>query len=235
MFKDVVRRIRRGLRVTFPEFLKAVCPCASVARLRLFEFWHQQLHWCQEEASVRVFKRWRQDFEMTKERSGLHIEHDRESAEEYSATDLVVTVEDLVVAGVVTREVAEEVIQSEIDMEFTTELGENDFLHVFCRGVWGSSFEELMRKRFGALAANLQKFRTLENRETSKRSASKDSCDVDGGFPLDELVGTADLIAAFDLTDSFEEKPHHIHEVAVERRGSRDSSSYRTSKSSPRS
>merc|ERR1719181_326423 len=33
-FRDKIRRIRRGLRVTFSVFLESVCPCASAARKR---------------------------------------------------------------------------------------------------------------------------------------------------------------------------------------------------------
>merc|ERR1719240_2018678 len=98
--------MRRGMRVTFLEFLEAICPCASDARLRLFEFWHLQLHWCQEEASIKVFKRWRKDFEKTKPASEIRKFRENLSEQDSAAFDHILTINDLMVGGVVTKEVA---------------------------------------------------------------------------------------------------------------------------------
>jgi len=214
IFFDVFRRMRRGSRVSFREFLKAVCPCASDARLRLFDFWHLQVHWSQEEASSKTIRRWRKHFESTKPASELQ-KLNKANTEEV-IREHIVTIDDLVVAGVVTNEVAEEVMAS---MRITrdAELGEADFLQAFCRSgqSMGTSFEEMMRTKFGRLAAGLQKLRTIDDgrggskRTSSKRTSSKESVHADeGGFPLEELVGCNDLMSVFDFMSSFDDKAH---------------------------
>jgi hypothetical protein len=210
--KDALRRIRKGLRLTFLEFLEAVIPCASDARLRLYDFWHLQLHWYQEEISLKVIKAWRKEFEATKDASEIKILREDLALSDGKASDMVLTVDDLVKAGVVTSEVAQEVMLSR-HIQSTTELNENEFTKIFIQGGSGrksSNFEELMRKKFGRLAANLQKCRTISKEAGRRRSVSKESeFTEEGGFPLEELIGNNVLSEAFDFEASFEEKYHH--------------------------
>jgi hypothetical protein len=219
VLRDCVKRIRRGLRVTFLEFLESLCPCASDARIQVFDFWHLQLHWCQEEASQKIFKAWRRDFEATKPASEIKTVRDDLFSSSDNMKDLILTIDDLVVGNIVTEEVAVETVQSH-DLTMETELNENKFVHAFCRGdglrtSWGSSFEELMRKKFGRLAAQLQKVRSDRKQAEEMRLPSKESSlseSWENGFPLDELVGSADLVEAFDLTDSYDLKEHFFSE-----------------------
>merc|ERR1711967_167479 len=67
----------------------------------------------------------------------------------------------------------------------------------------------MLRKKFGRVAANVQKFRMCRtvSKALSDRSTTKDhASEVEEGFTLDELLQSADLSEAFDFTDSFTEK-----------------------------
>jgi len=218
IYKGALRRIRRGLRVTFTEFLHAVCPCASQARLRLFEFWHVQLHWAQEERSVMVMKQWRRDFESTKTESEVQLIREAVSVADSGDGDLIVTVDDLVVGVVVSKDVAEEVMRNR-DLTIESEINEKEFLQWFCDSKWaasGSTFVELQRKKFDRLAAGKGKIRTPKVTVAEPsfgaliRKNSKDSSCADDteGFPLEELIGDADILDGFDFLDALDDEEY---------------------------
>jgi len=121
--------------------------------------------------------------------------------------DFILTIKDLVDGGVVTKEVAEAVMQLNA-LEEDAELTENEFIHFFMqlggvKSAAGSSLDGLMRKKFGKIAANLQKFRTDKKQEEEMRQLSKETASEENGFSLEELVRGKNLMEGFNFNDSF--------------------------------
>lgn len=225
-FEDVVRRIRRGEQVRFREFLQGISPCASEPRLHLYVHWHAQGHWMLEQQFTGLLKKWRKDSESQREKSAdQEIEVNCLRMDMAGQPSLVaagsnktaampvfvpmsparssITVGELMASHAVSDQVAEEVLSTH-DITMESVITENDFIHMFCRDGMrtksNSTFEDLMRARFKAVAGNFQ-----HGRFASDGADKPINSDEDRGLALDALVGTVDLKAAFSFTDSIDD------------------------------
>lgn len=216
IFKDVVRRLRRGARVAFQDFLRASCPCASDARICLYDYWHTHLHWAQENATSGLIKQWRKDFESTKSSSEINVHCDLTDVD---PNEKVLSIDDIVAGSIVPKEVAEEIMQHHEHLTVESELNQEEFIYYFCGAMEGSTFEDVMRRKFERLVAvtnNHRKANTndlnamKQARNEKKRLRSKtftglsrdDEDENASGFSLNELVNVEELKAAFCLDDA---------------------------------
>lgn len=221
-FGEVVRRIRRGDNVSFHQFLRGVCPCASDARLRLFEHWQRHGHWFQEQAFTKTIKSWRKKCEghwKLPVMEGNEVEHLCADMKNLDIdNDGVLSIKDLIAGALVTKEVAEELMKTH-DINGDKVLNENEFLEMFCqegmRSKSSKQFEALMRSKFKTALAQWQAGKIAPPVNVDLESATKDvfnelDGDDNGGISLDELVGYLDVDTAFNFMDAYDED-HDAH------------------------
>lgn len=215
LFGLCIRRIHGGIAATFREFLHALCPCASDARLELYLHWHLG-NWTSEQAFVKTVKGWKRDCKEHWEKSVITAKQRRQLQADMRALDCdgdkVLSVDDLVKGGAIDRQAAEEMMANH-DINGDHVLNLNEFLAMLCppdqRSKGDGALEEMLRGKFECITQSWKTGSEVSSPPPAPARTRRvfDNLDEDhsGTVALDELVGHLDLRTAFGLLEVYDE------------------------------
>jgi len=215
IFDNCVRGMRKGKETSFRDFLAAVCPCASDARLELMVTWHVSGHWRQEQEFIASVKTWRSECEAHWKKKTISPRDRRRLEEQMTKMDVdgdhVLSVSDIVVGSGIPQEVAEAVMQKH-DLNGDAVLNANEFFQMFCpdgdRTKANSAFEEMLLVKFARVEAQWKtgaySYVSVHQPQCTTEVFDDIDDDDNGGVTLDELVGHLDVKSAFGFMEAYD-------------------------------
>lgn len=198
LFAMSLRRMAGGSDVPFREFISALCPCASEARLEVYMHW-QVGNWSDEQRFVKTIKSWRKD---SREQPVMSARAFKDHQEEMRALDHdrdgVLSVKDLVLGGAMEASQAKELVEQH-DLNGDRTLNLNEYMAMMCpaeeRSMGGVGLEVMLKAKFEAALASWK-----SGRDGPPPAGAPGARQVEG-ISLDELVGHLDLKTAFGLME----------------------------------
>lgn len=206
LFAACLKDLCSGDHITFRQYLKMLCPCASDARLDLFERWQsgQSKGWEREQEFVRMVKKWR---ESSTEHWGHRVLPTKRHLS-FCATTGQLSIKALIAEKVVSSAMAEEVMKKH-GLQRTAMLDMQSFTMYFNPGAksveYIGAFENAVRKREDARQNHHLTFRASTPSDYQPAASHADAI-KSGNISLDEFTGSVDLRTVFGLVQVYQEE-----------------------------